>query len=312
MLNRRHLLGAAALALVLSAAAGHAVADDAWKSEVPKIRVGILGGENEADRLTNYTCFNDKLEAEFGVPVELYPAADYAGVMQGLIADQLEVAGLGASGYAGIYLQDPEAVEPLVTVKQVDGSTGYHSVMLVRADSPWKTLDELEGQSLAFADPNSTSGYLVPSFELKDKGYDPKSFFGRTGFAGGHEQGIVALLNKQYDAAVTWTSGVGEVAEGYSNGNLRKMVDKGALDMKDVRIVWTSELIPNGPEVVRKDLPQEFKDRYKQFLLDLPVKDYACFKATQGGEGEGFVPVDHSFYDIIVRMREEAASSRRG
>lgn len=311
MLDRRHLMGAAALALAF-ATADAATAQDAWKSEVPKIRVGILGGENEADRLTNYACFKDMLEADLGVPVELYPAADYAGVMQGLIAGQLEVAGLGASGYAGVYIQDPEAIEPLFVVRQVDGSTGYHAVMLVRADSPFQTLDDLKGRSLAFADPNSTSGYLVPSFELKDKGYDPKTFFGSTGFAGGHEQGVIAVLNNQYDAAVTWTSGLGDPAEGYSNGNLRKMVAKGALDMNDIRIVWTSDLIPNGPEVIRKNLPQEFKDRYKKFLADLPERDYDCFRITQGGDGEGFAEVDHSFFDIIVRMREEAAKARRG
>ncbi|MDX6748758.1 phosphonate ABC transporter substrate-binding protein [Geminicoccaceae bacterium 1502E] len=310
MLNRLHLLGAAALALF--AATGEARADEAWKSEITKIRVGLLSGENEADRLAKHTCFKDLLEAEFGLPVELYPAADYAGVMQGLIAGHLEAATLGPSGYAGVYLQDPEAIEPLVITRQIDGSSGYHSVLVVRADSPFHTLDDLKGRSLAFADPNSTSGYLVPSFELKDKGYDPKVFFGRTGFSGGHEQGIIALLNNQYDAAVTNVSGVGDPAEGFSTGTLRKMVDKGALDMKDVRIVWTSDLIPNSPRVVRKALPQAFKDGYRQLLLDMPERQPGCFQSIQGGDADSFVPVDHSFFDVIVRMRQEATQSRRG
>lgn len=310
--NRKLLACAAALALTALAGAGPAMADEAWKSRMDKIRVGLLSGENEADRLAKNACFKDLLEAEYGLPVELYPAADYSGVMQGLIADQLEIASLGPSGYAGVYLQDPEAVEPLVITRQIDGSTGYYSVVVVRADSPYRSIGDLEGRSLAFADPNSTSGYLVPSFELRDQGYDPATFFGSTGFSGGHEQGIIALLNGQYDAAATHISGVGDPAEGYSSGNLRRMVDKGALDMKDVRIVWTSSLIPNSPRVVRKDLPEEFKDSYRRFLLDMPQQHPECFRAIQSGEADGFVPVDHSFFDLIVRMREEATRSRRG
>jgi hypothetical protein len=137
-----------------------------WREDVPVFRIGLLGGENEADRLREHACQEAYLEERLGVDVELYPASDYAGVMQGLLAGQLEFAGLGSSGYAGIYLQDPDAVEPLYTTMQIDGSLGYYSVMYTLADSGITSLEEMEGRSLAFADPNSTSGYLVPSFEL--------------------------------------------------------------------------------------------------------------------------------------------------
>ena len=159
--------------------------------------------------------------------------------------------------------------------------------------------------------PNSTSGYLVPSAELKLKGYDPEEFFSSAGFAGGHEQGIVALLNEQYDAAVTWTSAVGEYEEGYSRGNLRKMVDKGALDMNDVRIVWKSEMITNGPRVIRKDVPDELKQAYKQLLLDLPERDQSCFESISGGKAIGFEPIGHDFYERVIEMRRQLTDDRR-
>ena len=81
-----------------------------------------------------------------------------------------------------------------------------------------KTMEEMKGHSLAWADPNSTSGYLIPSATLKAKGIklDDGAYFSKTGFSGGHEQGVVAVLNKQYDGAVTWTSGQGEKSEGYT------------------------------------------------------------------------------------------------
>jgi phosphonate transport system substrate-binding protein len=305
---RRTLMLAALGATML---AGAAVAQD-WKSMVPVIRVGILGGENEADRLKNYACWKDHLTKRFGVPVELYPAADYAGVMQGLIADQLEVAGLGPSGYAGIVVQDPEAVEVVGVQQQTDGGLGYFSVLVVRADSGIRSIEDMKGKSLAFADPNSTSGYLVPAFELREKGYDPATHFGRTGFAGGHEQAIIALLNKQYDGAVTWISGQGEESKGFTSGNLRKMVDKGALDMKDIRIVWRSTVIPNGPDVIRKELPAAFKAAYKELLMGLPKTDPECFNKIQGGDFAGLAEMPPGFYDLIIKMRQDAAKARRG
>src|ERR1700754_2806034 len=102
MFMRRTILAAATAAIGLAGLAGTALAaDPSWKKDVPVIRVGILGGENDADRL-----------------------AGYAGVMQGMAAGQLDLAEFGASGYSGLWL-DCKCVEPLVVPKEEDGSTGY-------------------------------------------------------------------------------------------------------------------------------------------------------------------------------------------
>lgn len=281
-----------------------------WRSEIGTFAVGLLGGENEADRLRRYDCLDTLLTERLGVPVELYPAADYAGVMQGLLAGQLHMAGLGASAYAGIHLQDETAVDPFVTVAQLDGSLGYYAVVLVRASSDMETIEDLAGRSLAFADPNSMSGYLVPKAELEAQGF-PESFFSRTGFGGGHEQGVIAVLNGQYDAAATWISGQGEREQGFSRGNLRRMVDNGLLDMNDIRIVWRSSLIPNGPIVKRADLPQEAKDIVAETYATMHETDPACFAAVTGGDALRFEPIGHDFYQGAVEMRRnELASSR--
>ena len=86
---------AATLACLLSTVAP-AAAD--WRADFGTYNIGILSGENEADRLRRYSCLQELMTDTLGVPVELYPAADYAGVMQGLLAGQLHHAGLGASG----------------------------------------------------------------------------------------------------------------------------------------------------------------------------------------------------------------------
>jgi phosphonate transport system substrate-binding protein len=287
-----------------------ALAQD-WRDEVPVFRIGLLGGENEADRLRDHACQKAYLEERLGVPVELFPASDYAGVMQGLLAGQLEFAGLGSAGYAGIYLQDPEAVEPLYTTMQIDGSLGYYSVMYALADSGIESLADMEGRSLAFADPNSTSGYLVPSFELAEELGGPlEGYFSETGFGGGHEQAVVAVLQGQYDAGVTWTSGVGNYEEGFSRGNLRSMVDRDMLDMNEIQIIWQSNLITNGPRVVRSDLPQELKDLVMGAMMQLQTLDRDCFDAINDGESMGYWPISHSFYEPIINMRRQLAGER--
>ena len=274
-------------------------------------RVGLLGGENEADRLRRNECLVEQLEEKLGISVELYPAPDYAGIMQGLLAGQLDSASLGASGYAGIYLQDPEAVEPVFVSLEADGSDGYYAMMYARSESDIHSLEDMRGQSLAFADPNSTSGYLVPRAELEMQGIDIEEYFSRTGFGGGHEQAVIAVLNGQYDAGVTWTSGQGEESEGFSRGNLRTMVNNGLLDMSDLRIIWQSNLIPNGPWVLRKSLPQEVKALWIDWMENLPETDYECYVNVSQGQGPGFGRVDHDFFANVIAMREaELAGSR--
>jgi phosphonate transport system substrate-binding protein len=301
----------AVLAMGATALTSTAAMAQDWREDVPVFRIGLLGGENEADRLREHACQEAYLEERLGVDVELFPASDYAGVLQGLLAGQLEFAGLGSSGYAGIHLQDPDAVEPLYTTMQVDGSLGYYSVMYTRTDSGIESLEDMEGRSLAFADPNSTSGYLVPSYELaNEEGLDLESYFSETGFGGGHEQAVVAVLNGQYDAGVTWTSGVGDINQGYSRGNLRSMVDKDMLDMSEINIIWQSNLITNGPRVIRTDLPQELKDLVMGAMMQLQVQDRECFDAINDGESMGYWPINHEFYEPIINMRRELEGQR--
>ncbi|HEY2620291.1 MAG TPA: phosphonate ABC transporter substrate-binding protein [Acetobacteraceae bacterium] len=294
---RRFAMAAIAAALGFGVAAAHA---DGLK----EFRIGILGGENTQDRLARYDKFQALLSQHLGMPVKLFPAADYAGVMQGIAAGQLEAAEFGASGFAGAWL-DCKCIEPVVVPTEKDGSTYYYSVMVVRADSGIKSLDDMKGHSLAWADPNSTSGYLIPSATLKTKGIklDDGAYFSKTGFSGGHEQGVVAVLNKQYDGAVTWTSGQGEKSEGYTRGNIRSMVDKGMLKMSDIDIIWQSGKIPNGPWAVRSALPDELKKKFTAFMLDLPKSHRPIYDDVEMGSGVGYAPATMDLYHDIIELR---------
>jgi phosphonate transport system substrate-binding protein len=296
---RRHAIamGAAAVGSILTGARAHAAMPN-------EFRIGLLGGENTQDRLARYDQFQRLLSEHLRMPVTLFPAADYAGVMQGIAAGQLEAASFGASGFAGAWL-DCKCIEPVVVPQEKDGSTYYYSVMVVRADSGIKTIQDMKGHSLAWADPNSTSGYLIPSATLKSKGINlaDGAYFSSTGFSGGHEQGVVAVLNRQYDATVTWTSGQGELSEGYTRGNLRSMVDKKMLKMSDITIIWQSGKIPNGPWAIRTALPAELKTSFRDFLLDLPKSHRKVYDDVEKGAGVGYAPATMELYSDIIDLR---------
>ena len=107
--------------------------DQKWKSEINILRIGLLGGENEADRVKNYECWRFLyLEDNLKIPVKFFPASDYAGVIHGLLGGFLDYASIGASGYAAIVIENPDIVEPILTVKENDGSIGYKAAMYVK------------------------------------------------------------------------------------------------------------------------------------------------------------------------------------
>jgi phosphonate transport system substrate-binding protein len=300
------LMGREAIAMITVAAstmigAGGASAD--WREDVAPFRIGILGGQLVEMQLREHACLRTRAEQALGVPVELAPSRDYTGIYEGLHDGSIDAAGISGAGYAGLFIEDPDLVEPLVAPKQEDGLLGYHSVLLVRTDSPYRSLEDLHDRSLAFTERLSASGFLIPFLELTEQGFTPHQFFGRLAFTGGHPQAVMAVLEGAYDAGVTWSSMAGDPERGFSRGNLRRMVDRGLLDMSDVRILWKSELIPADPHVVRKAVPEEAKDLYRQLLLDLAERDSSCFRNIVGDGAVDFEVITHEHYDNIIDIR---------
>jgi phosphonate transport system substrate-binding protein len=317
-LLRRSLLAAGLLAPVAAGAqtraAPHPMPERgrrAWAQQIPTLRIGVLGGENEADRMGRYGGYARLIEETFGVPVRLFQATDYSGVVQSFTGRHIEMASMSPAAYAAAWMDSNGNVEPFLVTQEADGSTSYVAVMYVRADSGITSLEQMRGKTMAWADPNSASGYLIPRAALRAAGINPDSYFGRSGFAGGHEQAIVAVLGRQFDAGVTWASGIGEESQGFTRGMLRATAEKGLLNMRDIRIIWRSGPIQNGPLVVRKDTPQGFKDDMRDFHLALPTAAPDIHRAVERGTVIGWVPTKHEDYELFIQMRREEAEQRR-
>ena len=277
--------------LIAILAATTALAGVAQAQEIKEFNIGILGGENAQDRLTNQECFRAKIEEALGVPVKLFAPADYDGVIQGLLGGTIDFAGLGASAYAKIYLTDPAAVDVKLTTQNVDGSTGYYSIGFARKDSGITSMEDAKGKVFAFADPNSTSGYLVPAAELTAKYGKLEEYFSEVKMSGGHEQTIVGVSNGDFAAGVSWADGVGNWEDGYNSGAFRKAADAGLVDMSNLVEIWRSKMIPEGPMVVRSALPQDVKDKVIQLTADLHETDKACAYGVAAGEAAARPPV---------------------
>ncbi|ANT59462.1 phosphonate ABC transporter substrate-binding protein [Salipiger sp. CCB-MM3] len=291
--------------LIAAALASTMLVGAAQAQEISEFRLGILGGENAQDRLASNQCYAEKIAAALGVEVKIFTPADYNGVMQGLLGGTIDAAWMGASSYAGTYIADPEAVEPVLVKQNADGSIGYYSIGFARADSGVTSLDDLKGKEFGFGDPNSTSGYLIPSIEIAEAGYsmEPGDYFSDVVFTGGHEQTIVAVNNGDVDAGVTWADGQGNWEDGYNSGALRKAVDAGLVDMNDLVQIWQSNVIPEGPFVMRKALPQSVKDSVTELTANLWEEDPDCAYGVAAGDAKDFIPVTHKEYESIVAAR---------
>jgi phosphonate transport system substrate-binding protein len=303
------------LALLTSVMAFGVSAADAPK----QLNLGIMGGQNATQQIGDNQCVKTFLDKELGVDTQMRNASDYSGVIQGLLGGKIDmVLSMSPASFASVYIQDPKAVDVVgIVVDDKDQSRGYHSVVIVKADSPYKKLEDLKGKSFGMADPDSTSGFLMPNQAFKkmfggtvDDKYN--NFFSSVTFSGGHEQDILGVLNNQFDGAVTWTSLVGDYNSGYTSGAFGRLIRMDHPDlMKQIRIIWQSPLIPNGPVLVSNKLPADFKAKVVSAIKKLDKHDHACFVKAVGGEqhiGEATV----ADYKNIIDMKRDLMKGSRG
>lgn len=291
-----------------------AVAADAPK----ELNLGILGGQNATQQIGDNQCVKDFFDKELGVDTKLRNSSDYSGVIQGLLGGKIDlVLSMSPSSYASVYIKDPKAVDVVgIAVDDNDKSRGYHSVVVVKADSPYQKLEDLKGTAFGFADPDSTSGFLIPNQSFKqmfggnsDNKYN--NTFSSVTFSGGHEQDILGVLNGQFAGAVTWTSMVGDYNSGYTAGAFTRMIKMDNPDlMKKIRIIWKSPLIPNGPILVSNSLPADFKQKVVTAIKKLDTENHSCFIKAMGGT-QHIGPATVEDYKQIIEMKRELTKGDR-
>lgn len=291
--------------------AGPALAQG-WKDDYQVIRFGILSGENEQDRMMRNEPIRKHLEEVLGVKVEIFTAGNYDGVIQAIAADQIEAARFGSSAYAAAWTATEGGVIPTLTTQSKNGATGYYSILVTRCDSGIQNLADAEGKILAFADPDSTSGYAVPYFNLITReNLKPEEYFAAVPFSGSHEAGVTGVVNGTFDVAATYQ-------DNDVNGVYQRMEAKGMIEPGQVCKIWESPEITNGPWTFSAKLPAEMIEEVTAAIETFPTADpegyklYSSFDPADENPDTGFYRVNHERYQWIVEMREWIKQQRRG
>jgi len=250
----RKLLSVCLSGLSLAATIAPVHADDAIRT----INFGIISTESSQNLRQDWQPLLEDMSKKLGVRVNAFFAPDYAGVIEGMRFNKIQVAWFGNK--SAMEAVDRANGEVFAQTVNMDGSLGYYSLISVRKDSPYNSLEDVlkNAKSINFGigDPNSTSGFLVPSYyAFAQNGVDPKSAF-KTMRSANHETNIMAVANKQLDAAV------------HSSDVLERVEARQPEVANSLRQVWKSPLIAADPLVWRKDLPPDLKKRIKDFIVN--------------------------------------------
>src|SRR5664279_272457 len=171
--------------------------------ELKEINFGIISTESSQNLKSDWQPILDGLSKKTGMKVNAFFAPDYAGIIEGMRFNKVQVAWFGNK--SAMEAVDRAGGEVFAQMVNADGTKGYYSHLIVHKDSPLKSLDDMlkQGKNLSFGngDPNSTSGNLVPSYYVfAQNKIDPKTFFKLTRGAN-HESNALAVANKQIDVA---------------------------------------------------------------------------------------------------------------
>jgi phosphonate transport system substrate-binding protein len=306
--SARFFLALAGTALIASCSAGRQdntdvtgeagdAAGETCAPELAEIDFGIISTESQDNLKTQWEPFLAAMEAELGRPINGFYATDYAGVIEAMGAGKIQLAWYGGKSYIeAVARSDAEAFAQTVNA---DGTKGYYSHLITNKQNPiLENIDVNAGDgdqyviknatdlTFAFNDPNSTSGFVVPSFYIFAKnGIDPNKAFKELVFAGSHEATAQAVANNQVDVATNNSESMTSIEQG----------DPEAFG--NIQIIWTSPVIPSDPVAYRNDLPDCLKEQVKDFFYS--YKDAAILEPLGW---QGFDPAADADWNTIREL----------
>lgn len=230
-----------------------------------EISFGIISTDAAAAQRDRWEPFFRDMEKKTGLTVKSFYASDYAGVIEAMRFNKVQVAWYGNK--AAMEAVDRANGEIFAQLMYADGTYGYHALLITHKDSPYKSLDDIfaNGKNINFGigDPNSTSGFLVPTYYVfSQRKVDPRQVF-KTVRNGSHGANIQAVLAKQLDVATNNTEDYGRLEATKPD------------QASQIRIIWKSPLIPSDPFVWRKDLDSASKEKIRNFVLNYAKTDPA-------------------------------------
>lgn len=284
-----------ALATVVVATSVAAQAED-----LKTLNFGIISTESSEALRENWQPMLDDMSKQLGIKVKPFFASDYAGIIQAMRFNKVDVAWYGNK--SAMEAVDRAGGEIFAQTVADDGAPGYWSLLITHKDSPYNSVQDVlkNAKDITFGngDPNSTSGFLVPSYYIFTKNkVEPTKAFKRV-LNSNHETNALATANKKVDVATNNTESMSRIKE--------KFPEKHA----QIKILWKSPLIPSDPIVWRKNLSDMDKIKLKGFFMtygrDGNKQELANLKKL------AWAPFRDSSNDQLLPIRQLSLFKKRG
>ncbi|WP_088348627.1 MULTISPECIES: phosphonate ABC transporter substrate-binding protein [Rhodomicrobium] len=276
----RKIMTGAVIALGLASAPAKA-ADE--------LNFGFISTESSSNLKVMFEPWLAEMSKATGLKVNAFFATDYAGIIEGMRFGKVQVAWYGNK--SAMEAVDRAGGEIFAQTIPDSGLPGYYAHIIVHKDSPFQKLDDIlkcdKTLDFGIGDPNSTSGFLVPTtFIFAARDIDPKACF-KTVRNANHEANSLAVANKLVSAAAN------------NSENLDRLKITKPDDYAKIRVIWTSPLIPSDPLVWRKDLDDATKQKLSAFIFGYgksgnAEEDAKANAILKGMTWTGFKPSDNN------------------
>lgn len=224
-----------------------------------------------------------------GKRVRWYAAESYAAQVEAIRSGRLHIAGV-ASGPTP-YAVNLSGFVPLVAMEKFDGTTGYTLQLITHKDSPIKGVADLKGKRVAHVSPSSNSGDTAPRVLFAALGVKPGTDY-EVLFSGKHDNSIMGVVNKDYDAAPV------------ASNVVDRMRERGMFKKDDLRIVYESRPFPRTAFGVAHDLVPELQAKIREAFTSFDFKASALGKEFK--DSKGFVGIDYKRDWADIRAIQKA------
>ncbi|MFN2302275.1 MAG: phosphate/phosphite/phosphonate ABC transporter substrate-binding protein [Anaerolineales bacterium] len=260
--------------------------------ENPVIWALVPSGETDTV-LSSFTAVTDIIYDETGIVIEPFVATEYAGVIEALAADppKAHMASLATFAYL-VAAERGVAEAALVSVRY--GSASYNGQIFVRADSGINTLADLAGKTFCRPDPLSTSGWIIPSIELKAAGVDPDTDLAEVVDAGSHDAAVAGVYNGDCDAGSSYVDARSNLEEDYPD------------IMTALKVINVSVDIPNDGVQYQPDVPMDLREKIDAALIAMPETEEGADALFGAYEWNELAPYGDDFYDPFRQVLDAA------
>ncbi|MEO0537611.1 MAG: phosphonate ABC transporter substrate-binding protein [Cyanobacteria bacterium P01_A01_bin.123] len=270
---------------------------DTCAPEITEIEFGISSSESQSSLQQQWEPFLAVMAEAIGRPVVGFYATDYAGVIEAMGTGKLQVAWFGGKAY--IEAAERSGAEAFLRTVNTDGTQGYYSHLVTHREHPMLAeidvevgngdayvIEHADDLTFAFNDPNSTSGYLVPSlYVFAENEINPNQTFRALFFAGSHEATALAVAHNQVDVATN------------NSETLKMMAQADPEARNNIQVIWTSPMIPTEPIAYRHDLPDCLKAKIRTFFYN-----YQDSEILEPLGWAGFTPAEDKDWNTIREL----------